>query len=120
MEPPRSATGSSGSRRRDPVAETVGWFDGSYPPSVLHPVPPVVPVTGATAGTPGAWVPANAYPLPASVAEANALGLTLGAAWTAGQYVVLANASSTHTYWSGTAFASGNAPAAPPPEPEEE
>jgi hypothetical protein len=93
-------------------------FDESYPPEVLFPPPAVVPVTGATAGTPGAWVPANAHPLPASVAEANALGLSLGAAWTEGQYVVLANASSTHTHWTGTAFASGNAPA-PPPEPED-
>jgi hypothetical protein len=98
------------------MAETVGFWDQSYPPSVLTPTPPVVPVTGATGGTPGAWVPANAYPLPASVAEANALGLSLGAAWTEGQYVVLSNASSTHTYWSGTAFVGGNAPAPPPPE----
>jgi hypothetical protein len=94
----------------------VGWFDQSYPPSVLTPTPPVVPVTGATGGTPGAWVPADAYPLPASVAEANALGLSLGAAWTEGQYVVLDNPSHTHTYWNGTGFASGNAPAPPPPE----
>jgi hypothetical protein len=99
------------------VAETTYW-DASYPPSVLFP-PPVIPVTGATGGTPGAWVPADATEIPASVAEANALGLSLGAAWTEGQYVVLDNASSTHTHWTGTAFASGNAPA-PPPEPEPE
>lgn len=91
---------------------TVTDWDESYPPSLFG--PPVVPVTGATAGTPGAWVPANAYPIPTSVAEANALGLSLGAAWTTGQYVVLDNASSTHTYWNGTAFASGNAPATAP------
>jgi hypothetical protein len=91
---------------------TTTW-DESYPPSVLNPPPPVVPVTGATAGTPGAWVPSNAYPVPSSVAEANALGLALGTAWTAGQYVVLDNPSNTHTYWNGAAFASGNAPPVP-------
>jgi len=92
------------------------WFDGSYPPEILNPGPPVVPVTGATAGTPGAWVPADAYPLPASVAEANALGLSLGPAWTVGQYVILENVTHTHTYWAGALFVGGEAPAVVPEE----
>jgi len=91
------------------------YWDESYPPSVLHPAPPPPP-TGATAGTPGAWTPPGSTE-PSSVAEANALGLALGAAWTEGQYVVLANASSTHAYWDGTHFVGGEAPApAAPPE----
>lgn len=85
-------------------------WDGSYPPSVLHPVPPAPPPTGATPGTPGAWTP-DGSDVPASVAEANALGLSLGAAWPAGSYVVLDNASSTHCYWDGSKFVSGEAPA---------
>ena len=85
---------------------SVTW-DESYPPSVLH---PALPPTGATAGTPGAWTPAGSD-VPSSVAEANALGLSLGAAWTTGQYVVLDNASQTHAYWDGTKFVSGEAPA---------
>jgi hypothetical protein len=79
-------------------------WDGSYPPSVLF---PPQPPTGATAGTPGAWTPSGSV-VPTTLAEANALGLSLGAAWATGQYVLLANGS-THIHWNGTAFASGNA-----------
>jgi hypothetical protein len=84
------------------------WFDESYPPSVLNPPPPVVLPTGATAGTPGAWTPPGSD-VPSSLAEANALGLSLGPAWTGGAYVPLDPAGSV--YWNGTAFELGVAPA---------
>jgi hypothetical protein len=83
------------------------YWDESYPPSVLF---PAQPPTGATAGTPGTWTPDGAD-IPSSVADANALGLDLGAAWPEGSYVVLDNASQTHAYWDGTKFVSGEAPA---------
>ena len=92
------------------MTETI--WDQSYPPSVLNPTPPVVPVTGATAGAPGAWVPGNAYPIPTSVAEANALGLSLGAAWTTGQYVVLRDGS--EAYWDSNSWEQGRKAASPP------
>lgn len=82
------------------------YWDGSYPPSVLF---PPEPPTGATAGTPGAWTPAGSQ-APSTLADANALGLSLGAAWTGSRYVLLANGT-THISWSGTAFVSGNSPA---------
>ena len=86
--------------------------------SVPNPPPPipVVPVTGATPGTPGAWVPANAYPLPTTVAEANALGLSLGAQrWPSGTYVLLADPLASHTHWAGAVvrFAPGDSPTPP-------
>jgi hypothetical protein len=87
---------------------TSTWFDESYPPSVLNPPPPVVLPTGATAGTPGAWTPPGCD-VPSSLAEANALGLSLGAAWSGLTYVELDPTGSV--YWTGTAFALGVAPA---------
>ena len=87
------------------------YWDGSYPPSVLH---PPEPPTGATAGTPGAWTPDGSV-TPSTLAEANALGLSLGAAWTAGQYVLLANGT-THIHWGGSAFVAGNAALEEAPE----
>lgn len=84
---------------------TTTW-DESYPPSVLHPEPPPIPPTGATAGSPGAWTPTGAEP-PATLAEANGLGYS-GAAWTAGQYVELADGSDV--YWNGATFVAGRAP----------
>lgn len=85
---------------------STNWFDQSYPPSVLNPPPPVIPATGATAGTPGAWTPAGAQ-APAQLAEANALGYA-GPAWTAGQWIDLAGGGDA--YWNGTAFVAGVAP----------
>ena len=93
------------------------WFDASYPPSVLHPPPPVVPLTGVTAGTPGAFTPPEA-PIPANITGlradpvvGNAGTATVGtAAWTVGQYVVLGNAA--HVYWDGSGWFTGEAPAA--------
>jgi hypothetical protein len=84
-------------------------FDESYPPSLFTPpAPPVVVPTGATAGAPGAWTPAGSTP-PTTLAQANALGLSLGAVWAEGSWVDLAGGEDIH--WDGTAFAAGIAPA---------
>lgn len=81
-------------------------WDQSYPPSLWAAPPAVVP-TGATAGTPGAWTPAGST-APGTLAQANALGLSLGAAWATGQWVDLAGGGDIH--WAGAAFALGQAP----------
>jgi hypothetical protein len=95
-----------------------GIWDQSYPPSLWAPPepPPVVVPTGATSGTPGAWTPAGAT-APTTLAQANALGLSLGAEWAEGSWVDLSTGADI--YWAGTAFAAGQAPA-PPAPPEEE
>lgn len=73
-----------------------------------------VPLTGVTAGTPGAFAPPNAT-LPANLAALKADTIVgdagsskPGAAWTTGQWVVLADAS--QAYWDGTAWQVGTAP----------
>lgn len=62
--------------------------------------------TGASAGTPGAWTPAGSL-TPSDIAAANALGLSLGTAWTTGQYILTGNKDEIH--WSGTTFVAGRA-----------
>ena len=62
--------------------------------------------TGVTAGTPGTWTPAGSL-TPKDLAAANALGLTAGAAWTTGQYVLTGDRSEIHH--DGTAFKAGKA-----------
>ena len=63
------------------------------------------PPTGALAGAPGSFTPAGCA-IPATLAALQALGaLGQTAAWTAGQYVVLGNAS--NAYWNGTAWTAG-------------
>lgn len=89
------------------------FWDGSYPPSLF--APPVVPVAGVNAGTPGAFTPANAQ-VPANLAALQTDPVVGNAGtnkpgptpWTAGQYVVLGNGSFAH--WNG-AWAVGPAPA---------
>lgn len=73
--------------------------------------PAPVAATGATAGTPGTFTPAGAT-VPATRAAMVAAGVIASPAtkWTVGQYVATADAQ--HSYWSGTAWASGDAPAA--------
>lgn len=90
-----------------------GIWDQSYPPSLWAPPDPITP-TGAVAGTPGSWQPTGAS-APETLAQANALGLTLGAVWASGTWVDLAGGGDIH--WNGTAFALGQAPALDP-EPE--
>jgi hypothetical protein len=89
-------------------------WDESYPPSLF--VPPVIPLTGVTAGTPGAFAPADAT-IPANITELRAdpvIGNTGTnkpvTAWTTGQHVVLGN--SAHAYWDAASWQTGGAPLA--------
>ena len=75
---------------------------------------PLTLATGVSEGAPGAFSPASAT-LPADLAALSAhpnVGDTeySGAAWAAGNHVILGDASQAH--WSGTAWATGPAPAA--------
>lgn len=84
-----------------------GYFDASYPPSVLHPTPKA---TGATAGIPGSWTPAGSTP-PASVASIGSVVATPATPWTTGQYVQTGTAGAAgRATWSGTAWVGGVAP----------
>jgi hypothetical protein len=78
----------------------------SYPPSIY--APPVIPATGATAGTPGTWTPAGSTP-PATVAAllADPVTASPATAWTTGQRVVCGDAAPA--YWNGTAWVAGTA-----------
>jgi hypothetical protein len=62
--------------------------------------------TGASAGTPGAWTPANAD-TPNRFQSMDAITATPATAWTTGQYIVLGDGSLAH--WAGSAWASGAA-----------
>jgi hypothetical protein len=63
--------------------------------------------TGATAGIPGAWTPANADP-PNKFQNMNAITASPATAWTTGQYVTLGDGS--FAYWGGAAWTSGKKP----------
>lgn len=75
-----------------------------------------VPVTGVTAGTPGTYVPSTATPptsliaLRANPAIGDAGTAKPGAAWTAGQSIVVGDQS--QAYWDGSTWQAGTAPAA--------
>jgi hypothetical protein len=85
-----------------------GYYDQSYPPSIY--APPVIPATGATAGTPGTWTPAGCTP-PADVASAAGIVATPSTPWTTGQYVQTQTAGvAGRTSWSGTNWVGGAAP----------
>jgi hypothetical protein len=62
--------------------------------------------TGATAGIPGAWTPANADP-PNKFQSMNTIVASPATAWTTGQYVTLGDGSFAH--WGGAAWTSGKA-----------
>jgi hypothetical protein len=62
--------------------------------------------TGATAGIPGAWTPANSDP-PNKFQAMNTITASPATAWTTGQYVVLGDGSFAH--WGGAAWTSGKA-----------
>lgn len=70
----------------------------------------ILPATGATAGIPGTWTPANAAP-PHNLADLTdgdpVITASPATAWTAGQYVNLGDNSKAH--WSGTAWVVGPA-----------
>lgn len=67
---------------------------------------PVITATGANAGSPGAYTPSGATP-PANLAALDSVTANPTTAWTAGQYVVLAN--STLAHWDGTDWVAGAA-----------
>ena len=89
---------------------TETMWDESYPPSLFGPPPPVVvPITGVTAGAPGAFILTNATEIPATLIAGarkvpdNVIGdagtnKPAAVAWNVGEYVVLGNASQAH--WS--------------------
>lgn len=85
--------------RKYASADGIGWSDS----------PASGPSTGATAGNPGTWTPANSLP-PANFTKMDTITASPATGWTVGQHVVLADA--TNAYWQGTAWASGKAPAA--------
>lgn len=64
--------------------------------------------TGATAGAPGTYTPANSYG-PANLAELQSSGITASpsTAWTSGQYITLRDGSRAH--WTSSAWAAGAA-----------
>jgi hypothetical protein len=89
---------------------SLGYYDQSYPPSLLR--LPAAPAKGATAGIPGTWTP------PGSTAPADLVGLQGGSitatpatAWTTGQYVQTATAGAPgRATWTGTGWVGGVAP----------
>jgi hypothetical protein len=71
--------------------------------------------TGATAGSPGSWTPANSDP-PDTVAkliagQPNAVTASPAGSWTAGQYVQTGTSgTSGRAHWNGTAWVAGAKP----------
>jgi hypothetical protein len=83
-----------------------GYFDESYPPSVLA----KGTATGATAGIPGAFTPAGSTP-PLAVADMAGIIATPNTPWTTGQFVQTRTAGAAgRTCWSGTNWVGGAAP----------
>jgi hypothetical protein len=65
--------------------------------------------TGAAAGAPGTWSPADTYaPFSFDDLVTSDPTATPSSAWTSGQYVVLGDG--THAYWGGSAWVEGEAP----------
>lgn len=91
------------------------YYEESYPPSLFAPV--VTPSTGASAGNPGAWLPAGSQS-PANVADLiagipNVITAFPNTAWVAGSYVHTRTAGvSGEATWNGTAWVAGRAAAA--------
>ena len=72
--------------------------------------PPVVPATGATAGTPGTWTPSGSTP-PASPAAMTGITASPATAWTTGQYVQTQLAGAPgEACWTGSGWVGGRAP----------
>jgi hypothetical protein len=82
----------------------------TQPPEETDGCVAIIPATGATAGVPGSWTPANAAP-PQTLEDLQAGSVLASPAtlWTVGQHVILGDL--THAHWTGTAWAAGNAPA---------
>jgi hypothetical protein len=88
---------------------SVGYYDESYPPSILP------YAKGATAGIPGTWTPAGSIvpASPAALTQGNPVAVTASPAtgWTTGQYVQTATAGAAgRACWTGTNWVSGAAP----------
>jgi hypothetical protein len=96
-------------RRKDTIADFLAGKPTYGGDHHLPDPPPVIPATGATAGAPGAFTPSGAE-VPANLAARTGITASPATAWTAGQHVVLGDASQAH--WNGTAWAAGAAVAA--------
>jgi hypothetical protein len=86
-----------------------GYYEASYPPSVLHPAPRA---TGATAGIPGAWTPPGSQ-VPPNPAAVTSWGVVASPAtpWTSGQFVQTGVAGAAgRVTWTGSAWVGGAAP----------
>lgn len=93
-------------RRKDTIAD---FLAGKPTYGGDHHLPDPIPATGATAGAPGAFTPAGAE-VPANLAALTGITASPATAWTAGQHVVLGDASQAS--WNGTAWVAGAVPAA--------
>jgi hypothetical protein len=93
------------------MTDLVGYYEESYPPSILN------YSTGATAGIPGTWTPANSIP-PDTVQDLiTGHWVTVVASpatpWTTGQYVQTATEGPAgRATWTGTNWVGGAAPLA--------
>lgn len=76
------------------------------PDASCDPIAVGTAATGATAGTPGSFTPANSYG-PEDLAGLSGTTASPTTAWTTGQYVTLGDGSTAH--WTGTAWAAGAA-----------
>ena len=74
------------------------------PTEVCGAVPLGVPATGATAGIPGSFTPANSYG-PLNLAGMTGVTASPATNWTAGQYVTLRDGSLAN--WNGTTWVAG-------------
>lgn len=63
--------------------------------------------TGATAGSPGSFTPANSF-RPETIDDMTGITATPATAWTAGQFVMMQDGNPA--YWNGTAWVAGIAP----------
>jgi hypothetical protein len=85
------------------------YYDTSYPPSLWN------YATGATAGIPGTFTPANSIlpASPAALSQGNPKTVIASpaTAWTTGQFVQTATAGAAgRATWTGTNWVSGVAP----------
>lgn len=82
-------------------------FSGSWP-DITGNITPYEAPTGVTSGEPGSFTPSTAT-IPYDLDDLQALGaLGESTAWNTDEYVVLGD--STHAYWDGADWASGEAP----------
>lgn len=95
--------------------EHIGYtIVSSDPPSNTDGCTELVAATGATAGTPGTWTPADSY-APADVAsliagDPETVVASPASAWTTGQYVQTRTPGTAgKAHWTGTLWASGEA-----------